>query len=222
MIKYTAELQFWINHLAKHGGHFPDGGYRWLMLSLLEADDDTALQGKIVADFGCGPQGSLCWTESPARCFGIDVLVPAYLEYFGDDMKNHSMEYVPCTESSIPLPDNSVDVLFTINSLDHVQNLEVICGELLRILKPGGLFAGSFNLHEPACPTEPQCLDEPLLRQQLFRHLNVKSYRVALKHSQSTYANFQSGNLIARPNPNKPCILWVTGEKRFTVKAVQA
>lgn len=211
--KYHAELSYWMSRFIAEGRQFGNAHYKNLMLTLLGQPDDEIFQGKIVMDFGCGPRGSLCWTEAPHRCFGVDVLVPEYMKLFGECLEKHAMEYVPCTESSIPLPDNSIDILFTINSLDHVSDLDKICIELLRVLKPGGILAGSFNLHEPACATEPQCLDEQTLCNHLFRHLAIQSYRVALK-TEPAYGNLMKNELLSCPDPEQPCILWVTGEKK--------
>ena len=89
-----------------------------------------------------------------------------------------------------------------------------MCAELLRILKPGGLFAGSFNLNEPACAAEPQMLTEDLLRGLLFRHLSMRSYRLAKKHPESTYKLILENNLVTKLEPDTPYILWVTGLKK--------
>lgn len=188
--------------------------YRTLMLDIAQEHDDSFLKGKIVADFGCGPRGSLAWTTAPARRIGIDVLVPIYFECFGECMLKHEMDYVTSTERYIPLPTASVDALFTINSLDHVSNLEEMASEILRILKPGGLFLASFNLNEPANDAEPQCFDEEILRKHILKHLNVKSYRIALKNEHDTYKNFRDKRLFTRNHIDKHCILWVSGTKR--------
>ena len=58
------------------------------------------------------------------------------------------MCYVRSTEKTIPLPSNYVDVLFTLNAIDHVARFEVMCKEILRILAPGGDFFASFNLDD--------------------------------------------------------------------------
>ncbi len=40
---------------------------------------------------------------------------------------------------NIQFPDNSVDVIFT-NSIDHAYNINALCKEIKRVLKPNGLF----------------------------------------------------------------------------------
>ena len=218
MSKHISELAFWVNYFANPSSQSDNGMYKQIMLSILGSPDASVLDSKIVADFGCGPLGCLSWATNASMRIGIDVLAATYLTHFGDQMKAHSMVYVTSTEKIVPLPDNSVDVLFTINSLDHVEHLEIMAAELLRVIKPGGIFAGSFNLHEPACLTEPQTLDLPLLRKLFFRHLNMKICTFGLKGEMRngkayTYENMLSGKFIPAPGPDQPCILWASGIK---------
>lgn len=212
--KYHDELRFWRNRFTQEGGKFQNSHYARLMLALTGNDNDEFLKGKVVADFGSGPRGSLAWTKAPARRLGIDVLAPEYLKFFGEDLATHGMDYLPSTEDEIPLPDACVDVLFTINSLDHVSNLEAMSGELLRILKPGGLFAGSFNLFEPVSECEPQTLDELKIRELFFKKIKITSYRVALRHPKSTYKNMFENRLVKNCDPVTPHVLWLTGNKK--------
>jgi hypothetical protein len=56
--------------------------YADLMLSISDEKDDGFLQGKVVADFGCGPRGSLIWAKSASIRIGIDVLAQRYIQEF--------------------------------------------------------------------------------------------------------------------------------------------
>lgn len=49
----------------------------------------------------------------------------------------------------VPLASSSYDLVFSNQSLEHVQNMEVSFGEISRVLKPGGLFIGSVSHLEP-------------------------------------------------------------------------
>jgi ubiquinone/menaquinone biosynthesis C-methylase UbiE len=173
--KYAAEYGFWKSRKILEG-NLGNSHYEQIMLKMGGFAGREALAGKVIADFGCGPRGSLCWATEASRRIGIDVLVDQYRKLGIDE---HDMEYVQCSEESIPLPDNSVDVLFTMNALDHVVFLDVICSELRRILRPGGILVALINLEEKATFCEPQTLTEEDVDQVLLRGLQPESRRVA-------------------------------------------
>jgi hypothetical protein len=208
--KYASELGFWEGEWEKHHGKFQNSWYRQLMLALAGEESDEFLRGRVVADFGCGPLGSLCWAMSARERIGIDVLVDAY-QRFG--IAAHDMSYVRSTEREIPLPTGSVEVLFTINALDHVSHLSPICRELLRIMAPGCRFFGSFNLHEPRAACEPQTLTEGRLRRRLLDHLEVNWYAFAPKHAEKPYRAFLT-NDVSTEAPRSPAIMWVRARKQ--------
>jgi SAM-dependent methyltransferase len=89
------------------------------------------------------------------------------------------MVYVKSTEKVIPLPSDFVDVLFTLNAIDHVSDFPAMCSEIIRVLRPGGLFIGSFNLNEPWNITEPQQLTEADIATHLLDRLDIRSYRTS-------------------------------------------
>ncbi|MFB3915163.1 MAG: class I SAM-dependent methyltransferase [Terriglobales bacterium] len=211
-LKYRAELAFWRSRLKIDSGTFANGHYERLMLGMAEERSKEFLRGKIVADFGCGPRGSLVWADTAQLRIGIDVLADRYADEFPSNIAAHGMIYVKSTEKVIPLPSGCVDVLFTLNALDHVHNFVKMCQEMLRILKPGGDFVGSFNLEEPASPTEPQRLTETTIQENLLRHLRVKSYRVSGRGAGvDPYAPFFEGTLSYKPG-DEGC-LWVRASK---------
>lgn len=158
--KYDGEMAYWRRKYRDEGMMFANEHYERRMLSIAQEIDDSFLENKVIADFGCGPRGSLKWAKSPLMKIGIDVLASRYMEEFGETLIQHDMTYVTSTEKYIPLPNESVDCICTINSLDHVNNLEEMSKEILRILKPSGILLASFNLNEPATECEPQTLTE--------------------------------------------------------------
>lgn len=56
-----------------------------------------------------------------------------------DNIISHGMIYLKSTEKVIPLPSEFVDIIFTVNAIDHVNNFEIMCDEIIRVLKPGGI-----------------------------------------------------------------------------------
>ena len=90
----------------------------------------------------------------------------------------------------------------------------MICAELLRILKPGGTFIGSFNLNEPPTVTEPQTLTPEVLDQHLLRFLELKSRRQVPRGESSAYEHFFSATPAKAPAADAVQVLWVRGVKR--------
>jgi len=175
-VKLLSELSYWHKCYKAEGNRLNNDFYAKLMLSIADEENDLFLQDKVVADFGCGPRGSLVWAESAQLRIGIDVLTNRYLHSFPGELSRHGMLYVTCSESHIPIPNEFCDVVYSVNSLDHVQNLLPICNELRRILKPGGILIGSFNLnHEPQL-AEPQKISENTLRKMLFRDYDIQHW----------------------------------------------
>jgi len=165
---------------------------------------------KVIADFGCGPRGSLCWATGAKRRIGIDVLAAAYKREFGVD--DQPMEYVASTETEIPLPNASVDILFTINAIDHAEHFARMCGELLRILTGGGSFIASINLNEPATVSEPQTLTDELVNVNLLRHLDVEKRRDAPQGPpDDNYRHCYAGAPVT--DRNAPRYAWIRARK---------
>jgi ubiquinone/menaquinone biosynthesis C-methylase UbiE len=210
--KYNAELAFWRSRLEINQGNFYNGHYERIMLAMAQEPDAEFVRGKVVADFGCGPRGSLVWASTASLRIGIDVLADRYADEFTDNILSHGMIYLKSTEQVIPLPSAMVDILFTMNAIDHVDHFEKMCAEIVRVLKPGGAFIGSFNLEEPASSTEPQHLTEQQIKESLLDHLQVESYRVSksgpIGHE---YEPFYTDPLTYEPG--HPGILWVRARK---------
>lgn len=212
--KYDSELMYWRKKYVEEGYRFQNKHYKELMLNIAQETSDKFLAGKVVADFGCGPRGSLAWTDKPIIKLGIDVLAGKYLENFGDELIKHGMVYVMSSEERIPVPDVFVDCLFTINSLDHVSNLERMALEISRIIKPGGILVASFNLNEPQTVCEPQVITEEVIQTQVLKDFEIQSYRMAYKDTTSTYLNMRNNSLVDSLENDKAGILWVRGKRK--------
>lgn len=209
--KYNEELAFWRERFE--AGQLTDPGtglyYQRLMLGMAEEPNADFLNGKIVADFGCGPCGTLVWAPNALVRIGIDVLADRYADEFPEVIRSHGMIYVKSTEKSIPMPSDFVDVLFTLNAIDHVSDFPAMCSEIMRVIRPGGLFIGSFNLNEPWNITEPQQLTEADIRAHLLDHMDIRSYR-ANRQGQG-YEPFLTGETQYATGDR--AYVWVTATK---------
>jgi SAM-dependent methyltransferase len=191
--KHRAEMNYWRGRHRIDRGRFGNDHYARTMLAMANETNGSFLRSKVVADFGCGPRGSLAWVEGATK-IGIDVLSAAYSEEFPDDLRRHGMIYVTSTEHLIPMPNEIVDVMFSMNSLDHTANLQAMCSEILRIMKPNAELIASFNLHEPPTPEEPQMLTEELLQEVLLQYFEPQCVRFGRHHEEDTYREMFTGN----------------------------
>jgi SAM-dependent methyltransferase len=207
--KYREEIAYWQNEWA--AARFHNDYYERTMLMLAHEFDGEFLRHKIVADFGCGPQGSLCWAKMARARIGIDVLADAYAQF---RIHDQDMIYVASSERSIPLPSNYVDVMFTMNAMDHVSDFSAIAAEVIRVVAPGGLFIGAFNLGEPPTFSEPQTLTEGRVRNKLLRHFDVASARSAPRGPKGdVYQHIREGG--GGPAPLGEYLFCVRARKRF-------
>lgn len=102
--KSSAALSYWQGRYKFNKGKFNNSHYEMFMLAMAEEHNDNFLKGKIVADFGCGPCGSLVWARSASLRIGIDVLADRYADEFTGHIISHGMIYLKSTENVIPLP----------------------------------------------------------------------------------------------------------------------
>jgi ubiquinone/menaquinone biosynthesis C-methylase UbiE len=69
------------------------------------------------------------------------------------------MTYVNAPSEQIPFPDEYFDVVTSINSLDHVDDLHQTLQEIKRVLKRGGMFMLLVDIHPAPTIAEPITID---------------------------------------------------------------
>lgn len=172
--KYAGEVAYWQSR-ADVEGLLGNAHYRELML-LLSGKGEDFFSDKIVGDFGCGPRGSLEWMAQARSRIGIEVLANEYMRF---GIRRHKMIYVRNSETEIPLPDGYLDVIFSVNSIDHAVDVERMIDECFRVLAPGGLMAMSINLDEPPSPTEPNMLTWKFVERTIIGRLHNPRFKIS-------------------------------------------
>lgn len=134
--------------------------------------------GLRLLDIGCGPRGSLEWADMAAERIGLDPLVDDYRS-LGID--RHAMSYAHAPAERIPFGDNYFDVVSSINSLDHVDNVDAVIGEIARVLKPRGTLLLVVEIHPEPTIAEPHALTWSFLErfQPALRLLDEHHFEVA-------------------------------------------
>jgi arsenite methyltransferase len=100
--------------------------------------------GQVVLDLGCGAGTDLLvaaqMVGSEGRAIGVDM-TPAMLERARQSAAAMGLANVELHESlieSLPLPDESVDVVISNGVIDLVPDKDAVFSELDRVLRPGG------------------------------------------------------------------------------------
>lgn len=110
--------------------------------------------GKRVLDVACGEgYGSALLARSAAHVTGVDVsehaIAHAKASYAGRD----NLEFLRASCTALPLPDASVDVAITFETLEHIAEQEEFLDQLARVLKPDGVLVLS-------CPNKLEYSDK--------------------------------------------------------------
>jgi phosphoethanolamine N-methyltransferase len=107
------------------------------------------LDGKIVLDIGFGTGGpaiALARDLGAGKVVGIDV-EPPMLDKATKNIERarvaDKIELKIVEPGPIPFDDDSFDVVFSKDSLVHIEDKPALFREILRVLKPGGVFAAS-------------------------------------------------------------------------------
>lgn len=100
--------------------------------------------GKVIVDYGCGPGNDVVgfsYYSNPERLIAIDVSITA-LEAARKRLALHEkvaeFVYVDEVANSLPIADNSVDLIHSSGVLHHCANLPAILKEFHRILRANG------------------------------------------------------------------------------------
>lgn len=155
--KTACEMNWWNTMQEKEGElkneHYLKDGWYTFAFGLTKEWYD----GKHLLDVGCGPRGSLQWADNAASRTCVDPLALEYGKHMGVG-KKHDMRYVYAGVESMPFPDESFDVVTSINNFDHVARVDAGMKELVRVLRPGGSLIMIVEIHAKPTTCEPQVL----------------------------------------------------------------
>jgi ubiquinone biosynthesis O-methyltransferase len=99
-------------------------------------------RGKTVLDLGCGGGFmSEALAQHGANVIGVDPSQPAItIARKHAQATGLAIDYHVGAGESLPIAENSVDIVLCVDVLEHVRDLDVVLDEVRRVLKPGGLF----------------------------------------------------------------------------------
>ena len=147
--------------------------YWWVYQAILDEARRMG-RGPTIVDIGAeiGLLRSLAPSVSGARWIGLDrnvanqyVIVAGY-----DELRECNLE------QTIPLPDNSADIIVCSHILEHMRDPEITLSEVIRVLKPGGvLLVGSPVMARPVAAYHQRCYNRELQegKRQLGQHVTA-------------------------------------------------
>ena len=106
------------------------------------------LQGKRLLDIGSGLGGPSCHLAEKhgAIVTGVDI-EPQLVEISNRRALRRGLaeqvEFRLVEPGSLPFADNSFDVVFGRDSMIHIEDKPALFREVMRVLRPGGIFAAS-------------------------------------------------------------------------------
>ncbi len=99
------------------------------------------IRGKVVFDFGCGSGGNtLVLARRGARVISMDIsesLINVARQRLAINQVHGSVQFVVSSAHDVALEDESVDVIFGIAILHHLE-LPLVAREVKRVLRKGG------------------------------------------------------------------------------------
>ena len=96
------------------------------------------VSGKTVLDIASGEGfGSSVLAQSAERVIGVDIS-PQTVAHAAATYPRVNLTFEVGSASAIPLRDQSVDVVVSFETIEHVAEHEQMMSEIRRVLKPGG------------------------------------------------------------------------------------
>jgi ubiquinone/menaquinone biosynthesis C-methylase UbiE len=92
-------------------------------------------EGKIL-DLGCGDGRIAKQVFNRQIDYGLDISKSALNSA---RQNNIYKKLILAPAENIPLKDNSIDLVFSNCTLEHIKNLKIVLKEISRVLKPGGI-----------------------------------------------------------------------------------
>lgn len=97
-------------------------------------------KGRNVLDIACGTgYGTQYIAKSASKVFGVDISADA-VKYAQNNYPASNLEYKVGSGTSIPLEDSSVDVVVSMETIEHIMQQDEFLAEVKRVLVKGGNF----------------------------------------------------------------------------------
>ena len=123
--------------------------------------------GKRVLDIACGEgYGSEMLSRNAESVVGVDI-DPATVAHAMTKYRSPNMKFIEGACEKIPLPDKSVDLVVSFETLEHIEDHDKFLGEIERVLVSGGILV--ISTPEKAAYSDKPGHVNPLHKKELYR-----------------------------------------------------
>lgn len=96
-------------------------------------------KGKVVLDIASGSgYGSRLLADTAEMVYGVEIDIDS-VNYAKENFSSPNIEFKQGSATDIPLPDSSVDVVVTFETIEHIKDYRRFMSEIKRVLKKGGI-----------------------------------------------------------------------------------
>jgi 2-polyprenyl-3-methyl-5-hydroxy-6-metoxy-1,4-benzoquinol methylase len=116
-----------------HKGNITYGEHLGRYISVLEA-----IRGKVVLDIAAGSgYGTKLMASEASSVYGVDIDADA-VAYAKKEYAAKNITYLQGSGTEIPLDNDSVDCVVSMETIEHIEDQEKFLEEVKRVLRPGG------------------------------------------------------------------------------------
>lgn len=146
-IAQHAEIRWWQNYLKKKPVTDYSSWKTSYWKDFLLKTKVSPKTGSEILDAGCGPAG-IFTILNDMKVDAVDPLLDSYeekLDHFKKDLYPNVSFF--CMQLEQFRPEKSYDVIFCLNAINHVDNLNACLDILVACLRPGGQLVLSIDAH---------------------------------------------------------------------------
>ena len=169
-------------------------------------------EGKDVLDAACGDgYGAYTLAGTARTVTGVDIC-PETVDRARNKYRRSNLSFVQGSVLSLPLADNSVDLVVSFETIEHLAEHEAMLDEFRRVLRPGGMLAVS----TPDKPVYAGLLPEPNQYhvKELHRHEFVELLQSRFHNVHLLGQRVAFGSVIGAEGPQatESFLSWRKGE----------
>ena len=156
--------------------------------------NENEYNGKNILDLGCGSKLRAKFFKN-SFIYALEPLADKFIaEIDWCDLRDAHKVYSSPAEKLIPEMVNNMDLVFSINVIDHCYDFNIIVNNLYQYTKKGGLCLLSFDLHDKIDPMHPIILTDDFATEvfkksgfKIIKKLKTDPYHKGISDLAMTY-----------------------------------